>query len=220
MATRHFHQRDGLRAQPPEAERASCKHGGFQREAGACSQSGGLDHGTPVSQQQGEGSSSANAPWLSLLSVLPVPSSRAPACLPRPKVISAIHQKRLCSCDHLRAVGHVLEHVGMSLDELFPANILKGPSGPEQRLQHKISAKTWSYLWNPDAGTCRWDAVQEPAGHRRLILSPDEGGPLYCAYIHLASCGAAIGFQRDELHLNSICIRLAHKRIITRSSLS
>ena len=90
----------------------------------------------------------------------------------------------------------------MNLDELFPCNILKGPSGPEQRLQHKICGMTLSYLWNPDAGTCRWDAVLDASSHRRLILSPDEGGPLYCAYVHMASCGAAIGFQRDELYLD------------------
>ena len=122
-------------------------------------------------------------------------------CPCRPKVINAIHQKRVCSRDNLRAVGHVLEQIGLGLDDSFPNHMLRGATGSEKRFLHKVGNQTYAYFFDADNNRCRWEAEIQSTKHRRIVLSPDEGGPLYCAYIHLAKCGSAVHFQRDELQL-------------------
>ena len=63
-----------------------------------------------------------------------------------------------------------------------------------------IEDKPWAYITDLSSGVSRWDCpTQENEGHLRLILCPDEGGPLWSAYQFLAHSGAAVGFRRDEL---------------------
>ena len=122
--------------------------------------------------------------------------------LQRPKVLSSIHEKRIVSRDHLRAVVNVLQHVGLELDQTFGPNMLKAVAPAcEARFVHRIGNECLGYIADKRTGQARWDYAVNPSDHERLILSPDEGGPLFCAYVHLANSGSAIHFQRDELQL-------------------
>ena len=53
-------------------------------------------------------------------------------------------------------------------------------------------------MYTQATGEARWVIVDRDSG-LRIILSPDEGGPLYAAYQFLALRGLAIGLNRDEL---------------------
>ncbi|CAE7241511.1 unnamed protein product [Symbiodinium microadriaticum] len=101
------------------------------------------------------------------------------------------------------AVSNALDHIGLSLDNLFPSC----PCAPvdadsEVRRQHTLNDEVLSFVVKRDTGASRWDTVVEGQGCNslRLILCPDQGGPLYSAYQFLAHHGANVGFIRDELH--------------------
>ena len=120
-------------------------------------------------------------------------------------MLSAIHQKRVVSREHLRAVVNVLQHVGLELDDTRPQHMLRAVApASESRHLHRIGSRCLGFIADKTTGEARWDCTLNPSAHQRLILSPDEGGPLFCAYVHLANAGAAIHFQRDELQPRSI----------------
>ena len=123
------------------------------------------------------------------------------SCALRPRVIKEVHQQRISPRDHMRALANVLQHIGLDLDMTFPEQCLQ-PLNPltETRLLYTVNGKHLGFIVNKSTGQSRWDTIPGAVSkHTRLTLSPDEGGPLYCVYIHLASNGAAINFVRDEL---------------------
>ena len=120
----------------------------------------------------------------------------------RPRIIKELHQQRIASRDHLRAVANILQHLGLDLDVMYPSESLKALNPLNERREvHVMGGQSFGYVINIHTAECRWDTLFEDASHVRLILSPDEGAPLYCAYISLACSGAAVAFNRDELHL-------------------
>ena len=120
----------------------------------------------------------------------------------RPRILKGVHQQRISSRDHLRAVSNILQHVGLDLDMCFAKTALQ-PVNPvhERRELHVIRGQHLAFVTNTSTGLSRWDTIMDTDSHTRLILCPDEGSALYCGYIYLAAQGAAIGFNRDELIL-------------------
>ena len=120
----------------------------------------------------------------------------------RPRILKGVHQQRLSSRDHLRAVGNILQHVGLDLDMCFGQTLLQ-PVNPihERRELHVVGGKHLAFVTNTSTGQARWDTLMDSDSHTRLILCPDEGSALFCGYIYLAVQGAAVGFNRDELLL-------------------
>ena len=124
----------------------------------------------------------------------------------RPKALNALREDRLAAKQELKAVSNALDHIGLSLDNLFPSC----PCAPvdadsEVRRQHTLNDEVLSFVVKRDTGASRWDTVVEGQGCNslRLMLCPDQGGPLYSAYQFLAHHGANVGFIRDELRLRS-----------------
>ena len=63
-------------------------------------------------------------------------------------------------------------------------------------------------LWNTETGAAQWDTVlPEDCQELRLVLAPDEGGPLWAGFQWLAKQGYRIGFLPDLL---SLVLRLTH----------
>ena len=112
------------------------------------------------------------------------------------------NQRRTCSCqagDESRCQRDFICRRGTFSDlscKASPASSLRPGSEADNndRRQalglHHRSQQRRQPLGLPDPGE---------EGHLRLILCPDEGGPLWSAYQFLAHSGAAIGFRRDEL---------------------
>eukprot|EP00439_Symbiodinium_sp_Y106_P057581 s13_g8.t1 len=123
------------------------------------------------------------------------PSSRG-APPPRPKVLKKIRQQRLSSREHLRCLCHLLSILDVEVTEpsqpLRPADL----SANEKRFFYQGQA----YLWSADTGSSVWDSVQ-PAAQRelRLILQPDEGGPMFCAVQWMQSKNFRVLLLRDEV---------------------
>ena len=57
------------------------------------------------------------------------------------------------------------------------------------------------FIADTRTGIARWVSVSEEDKYKRIILSPDEGGPLYTAWQFCAKNQLPIGFCRDELQL-------------------
>ena len=120
----------------------------------------------------------------------------------RPRVIKEIHQQRLASRDHLRAVANILQHVGLDLDQMYPTtSFMPRDPSTEKRTIHRVGEKHLAFITDTSTNEHRWDTHIQATTHTRLVLSPDEGGPLFCGYVHLANSGAAVHFVRDELLL-------------------
>ena len=96
---------------------------------------------------------------------------------------------------------HALEVAGVDLDHIFPEQPLLplDPSREERKIHH-TNGQSFAYIVNADNETVRWDTLT-PSRHLRLILSPDEGGPLFCGFQYLASRNGCVGFNRDPLQL-------------------
>ena len=119
----------------------------------------------------------------------------------RPKALSSIREQRLASKQELKAVRHVLQVAGIELDDIFPARPLR-PVDPakEQRLFHTLDGKRMAYIASKEDNTARWDTIG-PSKHLRLVLSPDEGGPLFCGFQWLAYHNGCVALNRDPLFL-------------------
>ena len=103
----------------------------------------------------------------------------------------------------MKAIANVTSHAGLDLSNIFPECPLL-PLQPERetRTITTVDSKCMAYITSKETGESRWDSPgPHPAGHVRLVLCPDEGGPLWSAYQFLAHNHAAIGFRRDELFL-------------------
>lgn len=102
-------------------------------------------------------------------------------------------------------MAHTLQLLNLDLDELFPESMLQ-PLHPaiESRHEHIVGDKNYVYVLDKTDGQVRWDVPMENQNqHCRLVLAPDEGGPLYCVYQFLASKGACVNLVRDEAYLHS-----------------
>ena len=116
-------------------------------------------------------------------------------------MLSKMKQERLASREELKAVAHIAEQVGFSLDHLMPAIPYRAQiPGEECRLKTEQGGKTRHYLWNTKTGQASWDSPGLAMNnHLRLCLSADEGGPLQAAAQYLSSKGAAVLLRRDDL---------------------
>ena len=139
-----------------------------------------------------------------ILSVAPIPESEIHNSLVRlrPKALSSLRDDRLAAKQELKACSNVLSHIGIGLEEVFPS-CRCAPIDPdnEERRLHSVGDGLLAFVANKATGVARWDTVLEGPNSDtlRLILCPDQGGPLYAAYQFLAHNGANVGFIRDEL---------------------
>ena len=129
----------------------------------------------------------------------------------RPKALKAIKEERSSAKQEMKAVANVVSYAGLDLARIFPSAPLL-PLNPdrEERLRTLINDRCHAYVCDKTTAQSRWDCpMPDPntPSHIRLILCPDEGGPLWSAYQFMAHNQAAIGFRRDELQLDSSCCR-------------
>ena len=92
---------------------------------------------------------------------------------------------------------HILEQLGTSLDECKPLTPLRSIGNHEERHEHYTGD---SFIWHTSTGESEWEMVGQPT-HKRLIISADEGSPLYAGYRYLLTHGVAINVIRDNLYL-------------------
>ena len=93
-----------------------------------------------------------------------------------------------------------MQILGMDLDQSWPEQGFRAVDPLlETRELYTVAGQTLGFIYNKVSGEARWDAVVGSTNHTRLVLSPDEGGPLFCGFVHLANSGAAVSFIRDEL---------------------
>ena len=131
---------------------------------------------------------------------------------PRPKALSSIREDRLAARQELKAITNVLDYAGVNLDSIFPSDPLL-PLDPscERRTSCSVNGQTWSYIYNLETMETRWDCpTPRNTKHVRLVLSPDEGSPLYSGYQFLTYNNAAAALNRDELPLYCTDIVLTH----------
>ncbi|CAE7218603.1 unnamed protein product [Symbiodinium sp. CCMP2592] len=126
--------------------------------------------------------------------------------LKKPKALSAIKQDRLSSRQELKALMNILSHVGISMEDCWPRHPLVAANPErESRILHKVGALSLAYIFDRESGTCRWDTPMS-TDHLRLVICPDQGGPMFCCYQYLAHNGASVALVRDE---NDHFVRLA-----------
>lgn len=116
---------------------------------------------------------------------------------PRPKVLGLIKQRRLAAREEVQAVMHTLSLAGLELRK--PERILRPPDlkSGETRL---TDASLGPMLWHTESGAAQWDVVlPEDLQELRVVLAPDEGGPLWSGFQWLAKQGYRIGFLPDLL---------------------
>ena len=118
-------------------------------------------------------------------------------------MLKDIKQKRLAAREELKAVLHTLSLAGMELHK--PDHVLRPVDTSSGELRLLKGNKP--FLWNPSTGNGQWDYVWDCSA-LRLVVSPDEGGPLWSAFLWLSSRGHKVHFVRDELRL--ICITGFH----------
>ena len=123
----------------------------------------------------------------------------------RSRYLKGIRQQRLASREQLKAVGHTLQMLYLDFKSLMPADASRlRPVVPGVEVRVKETG-TPAYVFNTNTGEAKWDTIhcKRPdvcdSGHVRLVLEPDEGGPLFCAFNYMATRGYAVGFIRDEL---------------------
>ena len=121
--------------------------------------------------------------------------------MPRPRVIGKIKQRKLAAREHLRAVLNVLSQ--LDVDLAVPQNVLKPIDVANEDRSHHDGIP---FVWNKTTGVSRWDAPcqYEKSGHLRLVLSADEGSPLFAAVMFLHSKHVSMRLVRDELRLDGI----------------
>ena len=114
---------------------------------------------------------------------------------PSPRALSKIKQDRLASREHLRAVMHSLEllEIRFALPERPLA--AADPKNGLRRFVHLGKA----YLAKEGSASSQWVCFDDASSVTRIVLHPDEGGPLYAGFQFLAQKGAPIVFRRDEL---------------------
>ncbi|CAE7343813.1 unnamed protein product, partial [Symbiodinium necroappetens] len=114
----------------------------------------------------------------------------------RPRVLKTIKQKRLAAREELKAVLHTISLAGMELQK--PDHVLRPADSSSGEV--RLFRGNQPFLWSPSTGNGHWDMVLESQQNRlRLVLSPDEGGPLWAAFTWMANQGYKINFIRDEL---------------------
>ncbi|CAE7211126.1 unnamed protein product, partial [Symbiodinium sp. KB8] len=120
-----------------------------------------------------------------------------------PKALGALREQRLAAKQELKAVRNILEHANFDLDTIFPESPLKAANPAEQvRHQHKAGSQLLAFYTNTRTGDATWAAVRpEEDRAPRLVLAPDEGGPLYACYQFLALQNAKVTLNRDALPL-------------------
>ena len=92
---------------------------------------------------------------------------------------------------------HTLSLAGLELRK--PERILRPPDlkSGETRL---TDASLGPMLWHTESGAAQWDVVlPEDLQELRVVLAPDEGGPLWSGFQWLAKQGYRIGFLPDLL---------------------
>ena len=100
----------------------------------------------------------------------------------------------------MKAISNILDYAGAKLDDAFPEHAYQ-PLNPttEIRSSCAINGETWSFITNKTTQESRWDVpVATNNQHLRLVLSPDEGSPLFSAWQFLCHHSGAVGFNRDE----------------------
>ena len=123
----------------------------------------------------------------------------------RPRALNEIQQERVDAKENMKAVMHVLQHVNIDFDDIFPQDLLQPVDRvAETRHHHVIEGVDMAFVVNAVSGESRFD-VPFHNTHTRLVLAPDEGGPLFAAFQYLASKGAAVGLNRDESRLVRNC---------------
>ena len=123
--------------------------------------------------------------------------------LPRPKAPSALKEQRLAAKQELKAVRNILEHANFDLGTIFPESPLKAGNPAEQvRNLHKVGSQVLAFYTSTATGESTWAAVRpEEDRATRLVLAPDEGGPLYACYQFMALQDAKVTLNRDALLL-------------------
>ena len=122
----------------------------------------------------------------------------------RPKALNNIKEERLAARQEMRAISNILEYAGVQLDNVFPEQPFY-PLDPatETRSTCNINGEKWSFVTNKSTHQTRWDVpVDNNRKHLRLVLSPDEGSPLYSAWQFLCHHSGAVGLNRDESPLS------------------
>ena len=114
---------------------------------------------------------------------------------PRPRTSSRIRQERLASKEHLRAVFHVLELLELPLFQPNEQYKAADPSNGVLRWTHEQKA----FTFDAKTGEAQWVGFKDDSPNTRVILNPDEGGPLYSGYQYLAQAHFPISLRRDEL---------------------
>ena len=117
---------------------------------------------------------------------------------PRPKTLGKIRQRKLVARDHLRALGNILSQ--MQLDLRIPPSPLR-PVIPGQERRCKHNGRP--FRWNEADGTAIWDDLEQERDptRPRVVLSPDEGSPMFASFQFMANKGCQIHLSRDELQL-------------------
>ena len=124
----------------------------------------------------------------------------------RPKALGALKEQRLAAKQELKAVRNILEHANFDLDTIFPENPLRAVDPAQEiRTVHRLGSDVLAFHVNTSTGEATWAAVMPGADKAaRLVLAPDEGGPLYASYQYLALQGAKITLNRDALLLGQV----------------
>ena len=113
--------------------------------------------------------------------------------------MSRIRQERLSSKEHMRAVLHSLELLDI---ELTPCTAYK--AADPAKATHRAYHNKRPYIYQEEDGNGQWVDLQDTGDQVRIVLNPDEGGPLFSSFQFMAAKSAPIAFRRDELSL--VCI--------------
>ena len=152
-----------------------------------------------------------NCSWIQLVQCVicvawsrsrPLPN-RSPHVQPRPKALGALREQRLAAKQELKAVRNILDHANFDLDTIFSATPLRAiDPAHETRAEHRLGSDVLAFHVNTTTGECTWAAVMPGEDTTvRLVLAPDEGGPLFACYQYLALQGAKVTLNRDALLL-------------------
>ncbi|CAE7513660.1 unnamed protein product, partial [Symbiodinium natans] len=95
-----------------------------------------------------------------------------------PKTLAKIRQQRIASKEQLRALMHVLSLCDVTLR--MPEISLDAVNPAENERRDKYKGRP--FITNLSTGQSRWISAMDGDDYNRLVLSPDEGGPLYTAW--------------------------------------
>ncbi|CAE7370976.1 unnamed protein product [Symbiodinium necroappetens] len=127
----------------------------------------------------------------------------APPNACRPKALGALREQRLAAKQELKAVRNILEHANFDLDSIFPETPLRPTAHADEiRCEHRVGSEVLAFHVSTTTGESTWAAVMPEADKAvRLVLAPDEGGPLYACYQFMALQNAKVTLNRDALLL-------------------